>query len=190
MESVTLAGRLGTTAHLSALLMKARRLGLADFKDLEHLAVSRGLRYYDSHGDSLKWRATSSSVPAVGTNVGLTNEELAITLLSPAAPYSLPRLRMGAAMLAADGNLPESLARLTLLERCGNVVRYIATCGHDVEPDNPFWGSLLALLPADHVAPMPDVLPHPTRFVAMTGITRGGVGNLKQWVRPRTLQRS
>lgn len=54
MEPVTLAGRLGTTAYLSALLLKAGRLGLTTPIDLERLAVSRGLRYYDSHGDSLK----------------------------------------------------------------------------------------------------------------------------------------
>lgn len=190
MESVTLAGRLGTTAHLSTLLMKARRLGLADPQDLERLAVSRGLRYYDSHGDSLKGRGVTSTVPESGIDGGFTNEELAIALLSPSAPYSQQRLRMGAAMLAAEGNHPESLASLTLRERSGNVVRYIAVCGHDVEPENPFWDRLLELLPADHAAPVPDVLPHPTRFVAMTGITRNGVGNLKQWVRPRVPQLS
>jgi antitoxin (DNA-binding transcriptional repressor) of toxin-antitoxin stability system len=184
MESVTLAERLGTTAHLSALLMKARRLGLGDPRDLERLAVSRGLRYYDSHGDSFN-AESPSTVPEAGIEVGLTNEELAIALLSPAAPYSPQRLRMGAAMLAAEGNQPENLARLALMERCETVVRHIAACGHEVEPGNPFWSRLIELLPAEHSAPRPDTLPHPTRFVAMTGITRNGVGHLKQWIRPR-----
>ena len=32
---------------------------------------------------------------------------------------------------------------------------------------------------------IPDgVMPHPTRFVAMTGITRKGVGLVTQWIRP------
>jgi hypothetical protein len=185
MESVTLAARLGTTAHLSPLLMKTRRLGLACSRDLERLAVNRGLRYYDSHGDSLKDCPAPSLIPASGSDGGLTNEELAIALLSPAAPYSQQRLRIGAAMLAAEGNQPASLAALALRERCGNIVRYIAECGHDVEPGNPFWNELLELLPAGQPAPIPGTLPHPNRFVAMTGITRAGVGNIKQWIRPR-----
>ena len=185
MESVTLAGLMGTTAHVSSLLLKARRLGLGAPGDLEHLAVSRGLRYYDSHGNSQGGREEPSSGPVDEVGEELTNEELAIALLSPSAPYSQQRLRMGAAMLAADGNRPEVLARLALQERCGAVVRHIATCGHDVEPANPFWDHLLERLPADPTAPPADALPHPTRFVAMTGLTRDGVGNLKQWIRPR-----
>jgi hypothetical protein len=184
MESLTLAGRLGTTAHLSALLMKARRLGLTTPVDLERLAVSRGLRYYDSHGDSLKGEE-APTVPANEIDRKLSNEELAIALLAPSAPYSQQRLRMGAAMLAAEGNRLESIATLALRERCEAVVRHIALCGHEVEPENPFWDKLLDLLPASHFVPRPDALPHPTRFVAMTGITRNGVGNLRQWIRPR-----
>lgn len=186
MESVTLAGRMGTTAHLSPLLMKARRLGLGAPGDLECLAVSRGLRYYDSHGDSQHGCPPPAVGPECGIDAGLTNEELAIALLSPAAPYSQQRLRMGAAMLAAEGNRPESLASLALRERCGMVVRHIATCGHDVEPDNPFWNSLLDRVPADTTPHRADALPHPTRFIAMTGLTRNGTGTIKQWIRPRT----
>jgi hypothetical protein len=185
MESLTLAGRLGTTAHLSALLMKARRLGLADPADLERLAISRGLRYYDSHGDSLKGEEVPVT-PEFGSNERLSNEELAVALLSPSAPYSQQRLRMGAAMLAAEGNSPESIACLARRERSEAVVRHIALCGKEVEPQNPFWDRLLSLLPASLPDPEPDVLPHSTRFVAMTGITRNGVGNLKQWIRPRS----
>ncbi len=185
MEFITLAERLGTPAHLSALLMKARRLGLVNPMDLERLAVSRGLRYYDSHGDSLKRGGSSPTVTESGMDSELTNEELAVALLCPSAVYSQQRLRMGAAMLAAEGNRPESIARLALLERCETVVLHIASCGHEVEPENPFWDRLLDLLPASHSVPKPDALPHPTRFVAMTGITRNGVGNLKRWIRPR-----
>lgn len=186
MESLTLAGRLGTTAHVSPLLMKARRLGLGAPGDLERLAVLRGLRYYDSHGDSQQGSTAPSGCAECGMEDGLTNEELAIALLSPAAPYSQQRLRMGAAMLAAEGNRPESLAGLAQRERCGTVVRHIAECGREVEPANSFWECLLQSLPANAAAPRADALPHPTRFVAMTGLTRNGVGNLKQWIRPRT----
>ncbi len=188
MESGTPPSRLGTTAHLSPILVKARRLGFADAQDLERLAVSRGLRYYDGHGDSRIECNPSSTSPQNGADGELSNEELAIALLSPAAPYSQQRIRIGAAMLAADGNQPESLADLALRERTGSIVRYIAECGHDVEPENPFWDELLELLPAGDSAPPAGILPHPTRFVAMTGITRAGVGTIKQWIRPRIQQ--
>jgi hypothetical protein len=92
---------------------------------------------------------------------------------------------MGAAMLAAEGNRPESLAALALRERCGTVVRHIAECGRDVEPANPFWTSLLEYLPDDITTAQSAALPHPSRFVAMTGLTRHGAANLKQWIRPR-----
>ena len=165
--------------------MKARRLGLETPADLEKLAVSRGLRYYDSHGDSVKGNELPSIATASEIAREFSNEELAIALLSPSAAYSQQRLRMGAAMLAAEGNRPESIASLALRERCEAMVRHIASCGHEVEPENPFWEKLLGLLPAGDSEPLPDTLPHPTRFVAMTGITRNGVGNLKQWIRPR-----
>lgn len=188
MESATSAALLGETAHLSPLLTKTRRLGLADAGGLERLAVSRGLRYYDGHGDSLKESTAFSCIPESGLDTGLTNEELAIALLSPVAPHSQQRLRIGAAMLAAEGNQPESLAALAQQEHCCGMVHYIAGCGHDVEPENLFWDKLLELLPAGNTTPIPGTLPHPTRFVAMTGITRAGVGTIKQWIRPRARQ--
>lgn len=185
MENGTLAARLESTTHLSPLLMKIRRMGIASSSGLERLAVERGLRYYDVRGDSLKGRQT----PPCG-NEQLSHEEIAIALLCPAAPYSQLRLRMGAAMLAAEGNQPETLARLAVQERCLIVVSYIASCGRKVEPDNPFWQKLLDLLPASPTLTPPDALPHYSRFVTMTGITRAGVGILTQWIRPRTLKTS
>jgi hypothetical protein len=46
MPPVTLAHKLGTTPHISPLLMKARRLGLPTGEHREALAVARGVRYY------------------------------------------------------------------------------------------------------------------------------------------------
>ena len=51
METVSWAAKLGTTAHLSPLLRKARRLGL-DAERVERLAIQRG-RDYDHSGDPL-----------------------------------------------------------------------------------------------------------------------------------------
>ncbi|MDP1588987.1 MAG: hypothetical protein Q8M07_14650 [Prosthecobacter sp.] len=184
MKPDTLARRLGTTAHLSPLLMKARRLGLRVPEDLEQMAVLRGCRYYAGMGDATVVREESSTTKGAVLDAPLlSNEELAVALLAMSLPYSQHRLRIGAAMLAAEGNVPSRLARLARLESCEAVMRHIALCGRKVEPENVFWDELLRLLPE---LPMPeaDTLPHLTRFVAMTGYTRRGRETIMQWIRP------
>jgi hypothetical protein len=173
MEPPTLAAKLGTTAHLSPLLRKARRLGL-DAEALERLAIERGCDYYD--------RGEPSAPLGISTE-RFSDAELAIALLNPALRYDPRTLRLGAAMLSADGNSPEEIARLAVMERCEAVVRHICEAGRTFEPQNPFWTALLGLLPGTP-PPKPSVVPHPTRFVAMTGITRRGVGTVVEWIRP------
>lgn len=188
-ESFTLAKRMGTTHHLSPLLMKANRIGLKSPEDLEKLAIHRGLRYYDPHGDSMAdSHARAESSDSTGEHA-FSNEELALALLSPAAPYSQQRLRMSAAMIAAEGNKPETIALLARRERSEPIIRHIACCGVTAEPQNPFWGTLLQMLPQSP-APAKDVLPHLTRFVAMTGLSRTGKGPFMKWIRPTNPQTS
>ena len=154
--------------------MKARRLGLPTGEHLEALAVARGCRYYGG-----------GNLPAVAavSREQLSDEELAMALLSVAACYSPQSLRVGAAMASATHIDPERLVWLARLERSEAVLRYVAECGARYEPDNGFWGKVLASLPAP--IPLPSgVLPHPTRFVAMTGITRRGVETVIEWIRP------
>lgn len=174
MESDTLARRLGTTTHLSPLLRKAWRLGL-DARGLEQLAIGRGCDYYH--------RADEPLPPGMISESHLSNEELAIALLNPALRYDPQTLRLGAAMLGARRNDPARIAYLAKLERCESVTRYVATAGARFEPANPFWQTLLSLLPV-LALPKPGVVPHPTRFVAMTGITRRGVETVTEWIRP------
>ena len=173
-ERPTLAAKLGTTAHLSPLLHKAARLGL-DAEGLERLAIQRGCNY-DHEGDPLP--------PSTVSGAEFSDEQLALALLNPALRYHPQTLRLGAAMLGASGNSPERIAGLALEERSEQLVRYVAEAGHRFEPANPFWNCLLALLPVTE-PPDSSVVPHPTRFVAMTGITRRGVGIVTQWIRPR-----
>jgi hypothetical protein len=175
MNAPTLAERLGTTTHLSPLLHKARRLGLGP-KELESLAIQRGCDFYESGAPLPPLRVTRDQ---------FSDSELAIALLNPAMPYNPQGLRLGAAMLSAEGNTPEEIARLAEMERCQAAVRYVAECGRRFEPANAFWPDLLALLPAGP-APKSGVLPHPTRFVAMTGFTRRGVERVVEWIRPAT----
>ena len=174
MPPVTLAHKLGTTPHISPLLMKARRLGLPTSEHLEALAVARGCHYYGG-----------GSLPAVAavSRVQFSDEELALALLTVALPYSPQSLRVGAAMASAAHIDPQRLAWLARLERSEAVLRYVAECGARYEPQNAFWKKVLALLP-EPPRPPSGVLPHPTRFVAMTGITRRGVETVIEWIRP------
>ena len=173
MDRPTLAEKLGTTTHLSPLLQKARRLGL-DAEGLERLAIQRGCSYY--HNGEILFP------PSVSTHQ-FPNEELAIALLNPALRYNPQTIRLGAAMLGATGNNVNQIARLARMERSEAIVRYVAEAGKRFEPENPFWTKLLALLPGSF-AHKSGVLPHPTRFVAMTGMTRRGVETVTQWIRP------
>ena len=88
-------------------------------------------------------------------------------------------------MLGSEGAEPEKIAWLAKYERCESVVRYVGEAGRRFEPHNEFWKRLLTFVPAAS-APKSSVVPHPTRFVAMTGMTRRGVETITQWIRPRT----
>jgi hypothetical protein len=173
METETLAKKLGTTAHLSPLLHKAQRLGLGP-KELEMLAIQRGCDYYHD-GSPLP--------PITVSRANFSDAELAIALLNPALRYHPQTLRLGAAMLGARANKPTEVAHLAIMERAEALVRYVASAGQRFEPDNPFWPELLKLLPAVP-PPKSSVVPHPTRFIAMTGITRRGVETVTEWIRP------
>jgi hypothetical protein len=173
-EQPTLAAKLGTTTHLSPLLHKARRLGLGQ-AGLEALAVQRGCVHY-SDG--------SEAGHAPVSEREFSNEELAIALLCTALPFDPHSIRCGAAMLGARGTDPSRLARLAVRERSVVPVRHVAQAGRRFEPENRFWIDLLAALP-DSEPPKPGVLPHPTRFVAMTGLTRRGAGLVTEWQRPQ-----
>lgn len=171
IHSDTLAKKLGTTTHLSPLLHKLKRLGLSTPSDLEDLAIVRGLDYYGKVRDQVNSR-----------NASLSQEELAIALLSPSLPYSLNRLRMAGAILGGDNLCIDELVLLSRKERCEVALRHIAEMGHKVEPSNPFWESLLLRIPPSSRVPV-DILPHLTRFVTYSGIDRNGRVPRMQWIR-------
>jgi hypothetical protein len=172
---ITLAEKLGTTTHVSPLLKKAKRLGLHSPELLEGLGVARGCWHYRSPD-------LAPSPPVSESD--LSNEELAVALLSPSQPYSPHTIRVGAAMLGAIGNDIEMVVRLAVLERCAAVIRYIANAAMQFEVDNPFWRQLLDRLPKTRPI-MDGVMPHATRFVSMTGMTRAGMQRVTVWIRPR-----
>jgi hypothetical protein len=174
LKMVTFAEKLGAVPRSSQLLQKASLKGLASPQLLESLAVARGCWHY---------RSPELVVPGVSSDE-FSNEELAIGLLSPCLPYSPHTIRLGAAMLGAAGNDISTLVRLAVSEEAVAPVRYIANAALMYEPDNLFWQQLLDRLP--HAATIPDgVMPHPSRFVSMTGMTRAGRGTVTIWIRPR-----
>lgn len=172
---ITLAEKLGRPVPASSpLLAKAASLGLASSAALESLAVSRGCSHYDNH---------LAGAPPLVSEDQFSNMELAVALLSSAREYSPHTIRVGAAMLGAEGNHPEKLAKLATAEGSAAVIAYIARSALQFEPTNPFWQRLIDVLPEAPVPP-DGVMPHPTRFVSMTGLTRVGRGRLVVWLRP------
>lgn len=151
-------------------------IGLRGPSDLQILAVQRGCRHY--------W---NDAVPEgeLAPVEKFSNEDLAVALLDIALPYDPHSIRCGAAMLGAEGNDVREIAHLAVMERSEAVVRYVAEAGNRYEPDNPFWCELLSLLPI--TPPVKDgVLPHPTRFVAMTGYERHTGPRIQtEWQRPQ-----
>ncbi len=162
----------------SDLLQKAIGFGLQLPDDLERLAIVRGCRYYDGRNERDQLRRELRFQIKLED---LSNAELAVALLSPELPGSLYRQRLGSALLSSPEVDPTELATLARHEGCADMVRYIAECGQEVEPEERFWDDLLSLLPD---MPPPAKPPHITRLIAMTGITRQGVGIVRQWIRP------
>ena len=161
-------------AVASPLLDKVRRLGLSLPLDLERLAVMRGCDYYG--------RDPGPRLPPLG-EVPLSNTELAIALILPPFRPQAREIRLAAALLGAPDVRADEAAALAVQENCADVVRHIALCGRRFEPENSFWQTLLTRLP--NIKIDADRLPHPTRFVEMTGIDRGKVGISTRWIRPR-----
>jgi hypothetical protein len=81
----------------------------------------------------------------------------------------------------AGGCDAEQLARVAKRERVGRPLAYIARAGFAYDaPNREFWSKLLKLLGEQH--PVTDgILPHWSRFVSQTGVTRSGGGSV-QWL--------
>lgn len=158
----------------SRLLAKMRRAGLAVPLDLERLAIARGCYYYA--------RCLPSREP-ISKDVAFCNAEVAIALVAPALHPSAREIRLAAALLGSPGIHAEEVALLAVEENCVEIIRHIALSGCQFEPTNSFWQKLVHLLPVE--AALSDKMPHPTRFVEMTGIDRKKIGTTMRWIRPR-----
>lgn len=180
-STMPLATVLGTIPHLSPLLRKLAKHGLKTPEEMAAFAVARGCRHY---ANMPKWKDIEA-LPAHE----ISNEELAIGLLSPCHPYEPLFIRVGAQLLSSPESDPRTLARLAGMERCVTTLRYIAACGNQTEPENPFWQAILENLPTtSHPQPeFPESRVHISRFRAETGITNPfkPVAPKAVWLRPQ-----
>lgn len=161
---MSLAHLIGTTPHLSPLLRKARRLGYATPDDLQQLAVLRGCSHYSQPGGD------SEGIEDCGRD-RLSNEELAVALISAGSDGDARHIRVAAQLLGAPGLRAASVARLARMERCAPIVRYIAEAGlREDEAGADFWKTLLQILPSGQTI-AEGRMPHPSRFMSQPGWT-------------------
>lgn len=170
----TLAEKLGTTHHVSPLLLKLKNHGLTTPREIAAAAIDRGCRHYAPFAQGLHKDAPD-----------ILDEELAIALLSPCHPYEPQLIRIGSQMLSGINSDPNKLVRLAIMERCGPIMKYIAQCGQKTEPHLPFWTAILTRLHAYDPAPA-SVMSHISRFRSETGITNPERPNDPKivWLRP------
>jgi len=164
----TLAQELHETSHISPLLRSARSTGFDSMDKLIRLAVTRGCYHY------------SSGYPPVENDPGLaviSNEELVSLLLLGSNEYEPFAIRCAAQLISSCD--AELLAFVGRRERVERSLAYIANVAlqHDAGSEG-FWNELLDCL--GNQAPIPDgIMPHWSRFVSQTGVTRGGQGSVK-----------
>ncbi len=163
---------------MSPLIAKLYRLGVTHASELAALATQkRGCTYYGP--------ATRGIKAPVISETELSNEELAIALLSPLWLYEPINIRIGAQRLSSGCEVPK-LIRLAQEEGTTAVLNHIARSGQEVEPENPFWREIVQQLP-DTKSPEPArELLHRTRFSWETGITNPFKPDqpMRGWLRP------
>ena len=154
-----LADRLSITPHRSALLAKARKLGILTGGHLEALALARG---YTLPGESIL-------VPPIYSSDAWTDEfgdaDLAFALLSPGLEFSERSICRGTFILLrlVDATEPYVLARAAIKEHSRQVLRHVAGIGLRCNPHHPRWRTLAGIigllsndLPALPEGAMPD----------------------------------
>lgn len=175
----TIANTYGSTAHISPLLRKVRKLGLLTPNALLQLAVARGCGHYtppDFKSEELRDPGSDQ----------LGDLELAVALISGAQDYDPQLMRCAAQLLSAPHIKAAKLVRLAKMERCGPVLSYIAHHARQWdEGREAFWQEVSQRLP-DQAGPVTSgVWPHPSRFMIQAGYRRGGGTSRPVWLRPR-----
>lgn len=162
----TLAHKLGDVPHVSGLLRRIAQLRGAGERVTDWLlkvAVERGANHYRRDFDP--------NLPADLS--AISDEEIGVALCLGQNPYNLDALRVAAQFLSSPRINAERLCRLAEQERCEPVLLHIAEVARKYAPEQAPWATLRNQLRPRHV-PRTDALPHWTRLVSHTGITREG----------------
>lgn len=162
----TLAHKLGDVPHVSGLLRRIAQLSGAGERVVEWLlkvAVARGANHYRRDFDP----TLPPDLPAIG------DEEIGVALCLGQNPYNLDALRVAAQFLSSPRINAERLCRLAEQERCEPVLLHIAEVAKKYAPEQEPWATLRNQLHPRHV-PLTDALPHWTRLVSHSGVTRDG----------------
>jgi hypothetical protein len=164
---LTLANKLGEPSHYSVLMRKARKLGLASPPDFVALGVARGCRHY---------RSIFPERDPSPCSAELSDAELVALLLHGSNEFEPYAIRC-AAQLAGRCD-PAELVRLAERERVSRPLAYIARAGIVHDPAHrEFWTQIVEALGQQRAVPE-GALPHWSRFVSQTGVTREGPGRV------------
>jgi hypothetical protein len=118
--------------------------------------------------------------PSVQNDPGpeaISNEELVSLLLLGSNEFDPFAIRCAAQLISScDANRLAFVARRERVERA---LAHIATAALEHEADNKeYWAKLLERLGKQSSIPE-GIMPHWSRFVSQTGVTRDGAGNIK-----------
>jgi hypothetical protein len=162
----TLAHKLGEVPHVSGLLRRIAQISGAGERVAEWLlkvAVGRGANHYRRAFDP----TLAADLPAS------SDEEIGVALCLGEKPYDLDASRVAAQFLSSPRINAERLCRLAVQKRCEPVLRHIAEVAGKYAAQQEPWIYLRQHLAARGVA-RADALPHWTRLVSHSGITRDG----------------
>ena len=162
----TLAHKLGDVPHVSGLLRHIAQLSGAGERVADWLlkvAVARGANHYQRKFD-----------PALPPDtLAVFDEEIGVALCLGENPYNLDALRVAAQFLSSPRIDAARFCHLAVQERCEPVLLHIAEVARKYAPEQEPWAYLRQHLLPRRV-PHTDALPHWTRLVSHTGMTREG----------------
>jgi len=170
----TLARKLGDPAHVSGLAIRLARLSRSGDRLPEWLlkiAVERGAKHYQ--------REFAPALPP--DNPAISDEEIGVALCLGQHHYSLDNLRAAAQLLSSPNVDATLLCRLAIMERCEPVLLHVARMAERFAPALEPWASLRHHL-RPRLVPRTDALPHWTRLVSHTGMTRHGGPPRTDWL--------
>ncbi|MEI9863586.1 MAG: hypothetical protein WDN00_03325 [Limisphaerales bacterium] len=162
----TLAHKLGDVPHVSGLLRRIAQLSGAGERVAEWLlkvAIVRGANHYRRDFDP----TLPPDSPAI------SGEEIGVALCLGQNAYSLDSLRVAGQFLSSPRVNAARLCRLAVQERCEPVLLHIAEVASKYAPRQEPWAYVRQHLSPRRVA-RTDALPHWTRLVSHSGMTRDG----------------